>query len=120
MEAPHTAPLRATNAKAKVRSSNGNLSPDLNDLFVREFEEIAYMRRVALHHSENALLPARQAAAILTSHDGFVTNVIRDVTEIDRAPLSFAVLKKGWNVRALHKSVPCLGAPKLRKQLGHS
>jgi hypothetical protein len=38
---------------------NRNLASNLNDLIVRQAEEIADMSCVALHHGEKGLLPGR-------------------------------------------------------------
>lgn len=65
--------------------SDRNLPPDLDDLIVRQAEEVADVDGVALHDGEEPLLPCRQAPAVLAADHRLMTDVVGDIVEIDRA-----------------------------------
>src|SRR5260370_40827990 len=80
---------------------------------VGKAEEVADMDGVALHHSEQPLLPGRQAQAVLAADDRFAADVISDIVEVDRAPKRFAGGEQFRNMRTLHEAETGFRAPEI-------
>ena len=93
--------------------SNRDLAPDLDDPIVRQFEGVAEPRGVSAHRREEGDLPARQALADFTRHDGFVANIEGNVVEIDLSPLRLALRENVVDVGRFHEAKPRLGSPEI-------
>jgi hypothetical protein len=70
---------------ADALRSNRDLPPDLDKLIVRQFQEIAEARRIALHQGEGHFLPEWQPQAIAARNNGFVADIIGYIVKIDVA-----------------------------------
>src|ERR1700676_960202 len=91
-----------------------NLPSDLDDLIGGQAEEVADMGGVALHDSEDSLLPGWQAHAVLAGDHRLVAHVIGHVVEVDCATQRFAGGEQFRNMRALHEAEASFGAPEVR------
>src|SRR6516225_2232663 len=97
--------------------SNRDLAPNLDDLVTWQIEEIRQMGGIALHEGKQRFLPTRQAFPVLAPYHRLVSDKVGYVCEIDGAAALLQLTQQAGNIRSLHESVVCDGAPEVRRRL---